>query len=378
MFSPQPCIHGQTASRTHPAYLRNRSRAYVPHKHRSHIRLPLRSRYSLKCAEPWREPVIPVLFAEKTVHSRTAKPLLVLLTAVFACLCFALPFAGKKSIENQEDDGEVSEEIIIEETEASSELTANNIISRNILPYAGHLRSLGKLQTVLEDELSAYEGDWSLYLKRLDDGETVIINSHQMPSASLIKLFTAGRYEQAVLNNEISSSYISEHYLQNMITYSGNDAWVNLETYIGHGSYRNGYTSVTEFAASIGCEDTGRLTGSAHPWDDDADNLTSVISTGYVLEQIYEGEYVSKEASEKILSYMKDQYYKHKIPAGVPDGIVTANKTGELSNVQNDAAIIYGENCTYILVIMSHNGPAESGSWQIIAGISAEIYDYLN
>ena len=41
-----------------------------------------------------------------------------------------------------------------------------------------------------------------------------------------------------------------------------------------------------------------------------------------------------------------------KIPAGVPSGIETGNKTGELDNVDNDAAIVWSPNATYILVII--------------------------
>ena len=35
------------------------------------------------------------------------------------------------------------------------------------------------------------------------------------------------------------------------------------------------------------------------------------------------------------------QQRKNKIPAQLPEGVGTANKTGELDTVENDAAIIY-------------------------------------
>lgn len=38
---------------------------------------------------------------------------------------------------------------------------------------------------------------------------------------------------------------------------------------------------------------------------------------------------------------LKMQQRKNKIPAQMPDGVHTANKTGELDTVENDAAIIF-------------------------------------
>ena len=68
-----------------------------------------------------------------------------------------------------------------------------------------------------------------------------------------------------------------------------------------------------------------------------------------MLEEVLKGEYVSEEASERILEALRDQQRTSKIPAGVPKEVETANKTGELDNVDNDAAIVWSPECTYIL-----------------------------
>ena len=64
-----------------------------------------------------------------------------------------------------------------------------------------------------------------------------------------------------------------------------------------------------------------------------------------------------------------------KIPAGVPKEVKTGNKTGELDNVDNDAAIIWAPDCTYILCIMSSDA---GGRIPEIVRLSGMVYDGLN
>lgn len=52
-----------------------------------------------------------------------------------------------------------------------------------------------------------------------------------------------------------------------------------------------------------------------------------------------------------MLNLLKNQKVRYKIPAGLPSGIVCANKTGETSSVQHDMAIIYGKKTNYVLCV---------------------------
>ena len=106
-------------------------------------------------------------------------------------------------------------------------------------------------------------------------------------------------------------------------------------------------------------------------------NMTSVKDCGTLLEKIYKGECVSKEASEEMLNLLSNQENTWKIPQGLPDGIKSANKTGETDQDQLDIAIVYGEKTTYILCVMSENCP-ESTAVTNIQNISKIVYNYLN
>ena len=69
------------------------------------------------------------------------------------------------------------------------------------------------------------------------------------------------------------------------------------------------------------------------------------------------------------------QERKWKIPSGVPDGVITANKTGELDDVENDAAIIYTDSGTYVLVIMMSDLNDTSSAQRTIKEISSRVYE---
>ena len=65
-------------------------------------------------------------------------------------------------------------------------------------------------------------------------------------------------------------------------------------------------------------------------------------------------------------------------PAQLPEGIRVANKTGELSDVENDAGIIYNTDNDLIIVIMSENLSEAGSAQEEIASVSRQIYDYYN
>lgn len=64
-----------------------------------------------------------------------------------------------------------------------------------------------ELQKMLERKLDTLSGSWNLYYKNLDTNEIVSVESEPMVAASMIKLFIAGAYCQAVEQGEIEDNY---------------------------------------------------------------------------------------------------------------------------------------------------------------------------
>ena len=72
------------------------------------------------------------------------------------------------------------------------------------------------------------------------------------------------------------------------------------------------------------------------------------------------------------------QNTRYKIPAGLPDDVLVGNKTGEMDTTENDAAIIYGPECDYILVVLSSDWSSKDNAIFSIRDISSMVYKYLN
>jgi beta-lactamase class A len=64
------------------------------------------------------------------------------------------------------------------------------------------------------------------------------------------------------------------------------------------------------------------------------------------------------------------------VPAGVPGGVVVVHKTGTIDLVDNDAALVTsGPDGPYLLVVMT-DGLGAAAGWQLIATISAEVWQF--
>lgn len=250
------------------------------------------------------------------------------------------------------------------------------------------------LKEPLENILSGYQGTWSVYVKDLNADKEVLINNTQLYSASLIKAFVMAKTyqdmeqvkadEEKKLNTtDVKTAEVKlNDLLWNMITVSDNESCnelVKLQT--DSLDFKKGAEDINKYLEKEGYSET-TVQHTLHPAASAQEslggrNMTSVKDCGTLLESIYKGECVSKEASEEMLNLLSNQQNTWKIPQGLPEGIKSANKTGETDQDQHDIAIVYGEKTTYILCVMSENCP-ESTAVTNIQNISKIVYNYLN
>lgn len=231
-----------------------------------------------------------------------------------------------------------------------------------------------QLEIQLSEKMTSWQGDWSLYLQDCTTGKEISINSHQVYSASIIKLFVAQTVYQKIAEGNLTETAKINDEVRKMLTYSDNDAWKYLARQLGGGTYSNGMAAVTLVAQGTGFSDTGQFYKGEHK----NYNFTSVNDCGLYLKMLLDGTIVNREYSDKILSLLKQQQHIQKIPAGVPKGIPTANKTGELDYVQGDAAIVYAPNGTYILCIIGDSLENSYGQINKFADLSKTVYEFLN
>lgn len=199
-----------------------------------------------------------------------------------------------------------------------------------------------------------------------------------MQAASLIKLYIMGaiyeNYDQII--GQYGKDSVDSN-LHSMITVSDNDAANTLTTYLGGGNSSAGMQAVNSFCQEHGYTQThmGRMLLASNDQDD---NYTSVNDCGHFLIEVYKEEESSYAHASDMYALLKAQTRQNKIPAMLPDGVNTANKTGELDNVENDAGIIYDAANDLVIVFMSQNLSSAGNAQNTIASLSRTIYDYYN
>ena len=125
------------------------------------------------------------------------------------------------------------------------------------------------------------------------------------------------------------------------------------------------------FVRHTGYNDTsmGRMLLEENP---SGENYTSVTDCGRFLRRYMHKRVVRLRKDGKAF---KGAAAHRENTCGVPSEVETANKTGELSDVENDAAIIYAENGAYILCVMSQNLSSTATARDAIVNISRQIYE---
>ena len=238
--------------------------------------------------------------------------------------------------------------------------------------------SMDNLLNQVQSLLPTDNGTWSVYVCNLAKNTEGTINDQQMQAASLIKLYIMGavyeNYEQ--ITGQYGRDSVDSN-LYSMITVSDNDAANTLTTYLGGGDSAAGMQAVNSFCQTHGYDQThmGRMLLASNENDD---NYTSVGDCGHLLQEIYKQDTSGYTHAADMFNLLKAQTRCNKIPAQLPEGIKTANKTGELDNVENDAGIIYDSKNDVVIVFMSQNLSSAGSAQNTIATLSRTIYDYYN
>ena len=245
--------------------------------------------------------------------------------------------------------------------------------------------SMDNLLNQVQSLLPTDNGTWSVYVCNLLKDSDGTINDTPMQAASLIKLYIMG----AVYENygTIAQSHNSEEIDSNisaMISVSDNDAANTLVNWLGNGNDAAGMAKVNNFCQEHGFTST-QMNRLLLAGKENGDPYTSVKDCGTFLKQIYQvvnGTLPSSTLANADAMYfqLKTQQRKNKIPAQLPEGVGTANKTGELDTVENDAAIIYdtAKGIDLVVCFMSQDLTDTGAAQSTIAADARAIYGYYN
>jgi beta-lactamase class A len=201
----------------------------------------------------------------------------------------------------------------------------------------------------------------------LDDEIPVVNEFHSIVDGSAFTLDASGDSDRTVYER-VGGRMSYRELCDAMITVSSNFA-TNLIL------ERLGARSVQATADALGAPGMRVLRGVE---DDKAfqkglNNTTTARALMTLMLKIARGEAVDKAASEEMVAVLERQAFNERIPAGLPKGIRVAHKTGEITRIQHDAAIVYAPRPFVLVVLVRGLQDPKAGS-ALAADITRTLY----
>ncbi|EON76014.1 Beta-lactamase [Lunatimonas lonarensis] len=139
--------------------------------------------------------------------------------------------------------------------------------------------------------------------------------------------------------------------------------------------------AVTQTLRELGAADIQVLRGveDQKAFDAGLSNTTTALDLMLILEAIATGNAVNREASTEMMKILGDQYFKDLIPKYLPETVRVAHKTGSITGVQHDSAILeLPDGKRYVLVLLSKNLTDAAAGKETIAQVSKLVYEYVS
>lgn len=271
-----------------------------------------------------------------------------------------------------------------------------------------------RISQLKEDVLNTFsstEGDFAVAFKDLTTGETLLINEKEVfHAASTMKtpvmievykqvangklslddsievknqfksivdstLYSLDPEEDSELElyNQIGTKKIIGDIVYDMIISSSNLA-TNIVIELVDGK------KVTQTMRKIGAPDILVLRGveDQKAFEAGLSNTTTAYDLMVIFEQLAKGEAVNPEADQQMIDILLDQKFNEIIPAQLPQEVKVAHKTGFITGVHHDSAlVILPDGRKYVLVTLSKNLKDEDAGIAAMAKASKLIYDYV-
>ena len=228
-----------------------------------------------------------------------------------------------------------------------------------------HAASTMKVPIMIELFRQAEAGTLSL-----DERLPVRNQFHSIVDGSVYQLDVGDDSDAEVYRN-IGKTMTLRDLCEAMITVSSNFA-ANLLI------ERVGAESVRRTVHRLGADGMVVLRGveDQKAFDKGLNNETTARALEILLTKIAQGSAVGATADAEMVAILKRQTFHDAIPAGLPDGTPVAHKTGNITKIHHDAAIVYGRR-PYVLVVLVRGIEDQKVSGALIASISREIWGEL-
>ena len=250
------------------------------------------------------------------------------------------------------------------------------------------------LKNSILERVAAFPGHTSIYFKDLTTGEHFGYNEQEpMCAASVIKLTVMAELFRQVEAGQVSREQKLVVADENrvpicgvltlmhsgmevtpmdlcwlMITISDNMATNMLIDLLG-------VDNIQENIRRLGLEGVSisRKLFEKRPGFREKTNYVSAAGIGKLLEMIYRGELVSREASREMMEMLLAQQCTNKMPLLLPGEGRTAHKTGEDDGITHDVGIVYARK-PFVLCMLSEETEVPAFE-RLIQEIARELAD---
>ena len=138
-----------------------------------------------------------------------------------------------------------------------------------------------------------------------------------------------------------------------------------------------GATRVTATSAALGAPGMRVLRGveDGKAYEAGLSNTTTARALASLMRAIETGRAGNSASTAAMRAILLGQQFNDEIPAGLPPGTPVAHKTGSITAVRHDAAIVYPpDRAPYVLVILTRGIPDPGTASALMADISRLVW----
>lgn len=97
---------------------------------------------------------------------------------------------------------------------------------------------------------------------------------------------------------------------------------------------------------------------------------TTARDMARLMDAVVAGEGLDPATQELLMGMLSRQQIRGGVPAGLPDGVVSGNKTGTWDSITHDVAYVLADSGAYVIAVLS----ASDRDWRTIADVSEAVY----
>ena len=138
---------------------------------------------------------------------------------------------------------------------------------------------------------------------------------------------------------------------------------------------RLGVDNIRASMHALGADDMNVRRGleDSKAFEQGLNNTTTANALLKIMAAIARGHAVDAPASRQMVEVLSRQTDNEAIPAGLPAGLRIAHKTGQITKIQHDAAIVYARR-PFVLVILTRGIEDPRKSAALMAQIAHQLY----